>query len=85
MACPRFIADYVGCCGGSDYPYIPGIDEMEQFCFTKKFSSCKLFKSNESKIETIAEKFTKTNIGLFLITGRYKQGSKNPINKLVTN
>jgi hypothetical protein len=82
MTCPCFIADYVGFCNASDVLYVPSINELEQFCFTRRFSSCKLFETDGSKNETINGKYNKANIDLCLITGRYKEGSKSPINPL---
>jgi hypothetical protein len=82
MTCPCFIADYVGFCNVSDVLYVPSISELEQLCFTRRFSSCKLFKGDESKDEAMKGKYNKANIDLCLATGRYKEGSKSPINHL---
>jgi hypothetical protein len=82
MTCPCFVADYVGFCNVSDVLYVPSINELEHFCFTRSFSSCKLFKGNESKDEAMKGKSNKANIDLCLATGNYKAGSKSPINQL---
>jgi hypothetical protein len=45
--------------------YIPSIAEMEEFCFTHKYGSCKLFKGKDLKTETKIGKYTKPIIDLF--------------------
>ena len=65
MGCPCFITDYVGCCGEAEIMYIPSIAEMEEFCFTHKYGSCKLFKGKDLKTETKIGKYTKPIIDLF--------------------
>ena len=78
MGCPCFITDYVGCCGEAEVMYIPSIAEMEEFCFTHKYGSCRLFKGKERRTETKIGKYTKPIIDLFISTGRYKERSKSP-------
>jgi len=80
MTCPCFIVDYVGFCNASTVLYVPSINKLEQFCFTSRFSSCKLYENHGSKNEAMNSKYNKANIDLCLITGRYKEGSKSPIN-----
>jgi hypothetical protein len=67
----------------AEFMYIPSIAEMEEFCFTRKYGSCKLFKDKEPKADTKSCKYTKPIIDLFISTGRYKEGSKSPTNKLL--
>jgi hypothetical protein len=38
---------------------------MEEFCFTHKYGSCKLFKGKDLKTETKIGKYTKPIIDLF--------------------
>lgn len=71
MTCPCFIADYAGFCNASDVLYVPSINKLEHFCFTSRFSSCKLFESNRSKNEAMNGKYNKANIDLCLSTGRF--------------
>lgn len=84
MACPCFIEDYVGFCGGSDVPYVPSIDEMEQFCFTDRCTTCMLFKNSELRDGSVKRKYSRANIGSFISAGRYTEGSKSPANHVAT-
>ena len=42
MACHYFSEDYVAFCSASDFPYVPGIREMEELCF-KNFHCCPIY------------------------------------------
>jgi hypothetical protein len=81
MVCPCFITDYAGFCSCSDILYVPSIDELEHFCFTRTFGSCKLFKDGAAKAEAAKCGYSKAEIDYFLNTGRYKEGSKAPANR----
>ena len=52
MGCPCFITDYIGFCRETDRMYIPSIAEMEEFCFTRNFVACELFKNREDATES---------------------------------
>ena len=82
MGCPCFITDDIGFCGEADFMYIPGIDEMEMFCFTHKFGSCKLFKNKEAAVATISSKYIRPIGDLFISTGRHRKGSESRANRL---
>ena len=45
MSCPCLLEEYVGFCGGSDFPYVPSITEMEKWCFRDTYASCPVFES----------------------------------------
>ncbi len=40
MSCPYFREGYFGICVAPDAIHVPGIDEMERFCFRSSYSSC---------------------------------------------
>lgn len=52
MACPLFLADYAGFCRASESLYVPSIDELEHFCFTGIFGSCRLFRKSMKETTT---------------------------------
>ncbi len=76
MVCPCFVADYAGFCSCSDMLYVPSIDELEHFCFTRMFGSCKLFIENATKADSVKGKCSKAEIDHYLTFGRYIEGSK---------
>ncbi len=40
MSCPYFKEGYFGICVAPDAIHVPGIDEMERFCFRSWYSNC---------------------------------------------
>ncbi len=40
MSCPYFKEGYFGICVAPDAIHVPGIDEMERFCFRSWYGNC---------------------------------------------
>jgi len=40
MSCPYFKEGYFGICVAPDAIHVPGIDEMERFCFREGYGNC---------------------------------------------
>ncbi len=49
MRCPYFEDAYVGVCNASDFPCVPTIAEMEQYCFRNNYRSCRTFEASVSR------------------------------------
>lgn len=43
MCCPYFREGYFGICVAPDAIHVPGIAELEKFCFRKRYKSCPSF------------------------------------------
>lgn len=81
MVCPCFIADYAGFCSVADILYVPSVEELEHFCFTRKFGVCELFKKSEAKTNSAKGNYDKVELALCIDSGRYMEGSKSAANK----
>jgi hypothetical protein len=77
MVCPCFIAAYAGFCSVADIMYVPSIEELEHFCFTRKFGVCELFKNSEAKTNSAKSNYDKVEPALCIDSDCYKEGSKD--------
>ncbi len=58
MSCPYFKEGYFGICVAPDAIHVPGIDEMERFCFRSSYGNCpniSFFKDPVSGEKTFAD------------------------------
>ena len=55
MSCPYFREGYFGICVAPDAIHVPGIDEMERFCFRSWYGNCPniaFFKDSQNREES---------------------------------
>lgn len=48
MSCPYFREGYFGICVAPDAIHVPGIDEMERFCFRSWYGNCPISHSSRT-------------------------------------
>ncbi len=66
MSCPYFEDAYVGVCNASDFPYVPSIAEMEQYCFKENHWFCPTFEAGVLKKEVRTRHDRKRLSSIFL-------------------
>jgi hypothetical protein len=54
MSCQYFNEDYLGFCSATDFLHVPGISELEKFCF-KDFRGCLIYNEFQYSRTPIAQ------------------------------